>query len=177
MDLKAVFTRKRLAAIVEAHQLLQVAVDEVRQAFIDAANGEENKVFWPMFDLQLLHAARKVTKREDSALRPVTDIDLRRMAFLAFGEAETMESAKHMPDTQEVISLALSGKNPSEVARQRAEAENARNREIRKAQQAELEAQRDRELTEEELLEESSRMSQESKRRQNQQAIARRLGR
>ena len=47
MNTKEVFTKKRLAAVAEAYQLLQSTIDEVREAFVAAAKDDKDAVVLP----------------------------------------------------------------------------------------------------------------------------------
>ena len=59
---------------------------------------------------------------------PATPQQLRNLAFSAFGEVETIDITECMPDTNEVVQLALSGQNPAEIGRQRRAAQVAKER-------------------------------------------------
>lgn len=147
MNTKEVFTKKRMAAVAEAYQLLQQAVNEVREAFIGAAKDEEHVVYWPLFDLHLLKSIQKVATPGDTQLHATTREQLRAMAFLAYGEEERIDVTLHLTDTDEVIRLALSGENPSEVGRKRRMEQVEADREARARLKEGEEAERGKKLT------------------------------
>jgi hypothetical protein len=147
MNTKEVFTKKRLAAVAEAYQLLQSKIDEVREAFIEAAKDDKDVSYWPLFDLQLLNAVQKVSKQSDVSLGHTTKQDLRSMCFLAYGEIEHLDHAKYLADTDEALRLALSGQNPSRVAEERRTKDVAEFKASQAKQKAEDEAARSMKLT------------------------------
>lgn len=177
MNTKEVFTKKRLAAVAEAYQMLQLAVSEVREAFVAAAATGGTVVYWPLFDLQLLNAVQKVAKPDDSRIHSTTRAELRSLAFLAYGETEHMENSKHLADTEEVIRLALSGVNPSDVARERRAKDVIAHKAADANHKAELEAERSVQLTEVEKDAKARSALFETRRNTNYREISKALGR
>ena len=178
MDCKKVFTPKRMADIAEAYQMLQVAIKETREAFIEAAQKEEpGKVFWPMFDLQIQNAVNKVTSNLDYFPGFTNEEGFRILAFRAFGEQETVDMTEHLNGTSEVVNLALAGKNPGEIARGRRRKQLDADAEAIARVKVEQEAERVRKQSPAELLlEEEERIARgETPRERNLQDIERRL--
>ena len=163
MDTKKIFTSKRMADIAEAYLMLQVAIREAREAFIETATkeGEQDRTYWRMFDLQVLNAARKVAKPDDYFPHYVDLVDLRGLAFAAFGEIETIDVTEHLKDSSEVLGLALAGKNPAKIGRERRRAQLDRDSAAIARVNAEEEAKREAKKTpEQRQIDEETRIAQ-----------------